>query len=553
MCGKSFNLLHTRRLTLSSLVRCLLRRLAAAVCLALWAIPLHAQTCDLQIATLTTKFASYGNTISAAERTEFNGLLAVLRADASCDGGYADLMVKLDALITAHTPTPPVTPPPTTGCTQAVTPTTASVPATGATADVQVVSTPTGPTCQWSTSSPVPWATISPGVGDNSRAATYTVQPNTATTPRSVVVVVGSATLTLTQAAAGSVPPPVTPPPTAANVNVLDDFAASTIRVVQPNQTDVRQRFLWSLYSVQGVTLDLVTVDGLRALRTVYPGGSNWQTALHTYTENAPGFGNGWQYAKAFTMKPWTNNTYNRLRFRIKVPPGIAARPNGASTFEFGTFVRTSTAPLTDQESNNGHYYHMFNLKTTGAWETVIVDMHPNAQRQSTNECSAPSGNGECGVLAHPTGEAGFNYFDVMTHFYFDFPYVTNSSAGFPVPATFYIAGVEFYQETAVENEDQVYSLHASITPAGAVSLGWQHKKTEAISHEVRYAWSDIHASGWASAIPLATVAALNTGGYNGMDWNGTVPIAGHAGGMLYLAIKPVGATLFTQIAVPVP
>lgn len=349
-------------------------------------------------------------------------------------------------------------------------------------------------------------------------------------------------------------PPPVpTPPPTppsSTQSTVLDAF--TSLRVVQPNEPDIRQRFLWSLYSVQNHALDIVAVDGVQALRSVYPGGSNWQLALHTYTEQAPGFpSNGWQYTKAFTASPWVNNTYNRLRFRIKLPPGIFPRTGGASNFEVGTFIRKTTDPITNQESDNRHYYHFYNFKTTGAWETVIVDMHPNAQRQSANECSAPSGSGECGVLAYPTGEAGFNYFDLLTHFYLDFPY--NTGAGFPVPATFLVSGVEFYKETNVENEDQVYSLHASLTTSGQLSLGWQHKKFESSSHEVRYAWSSIHASGWNAATPLATVPAPNTGGYNGMDYNGSVPIAGHSGGTLYLAIKPVGTTLFRQIAVLVP
>jgi hypothetical protein len=107
------------------------------------------------------------------------------------------------------------------------------------------------------------------------------------------------------------------------------------------------------------------------------------------------------------------------------------------------------------------HYYHKCDFETTGEWEQVIVDMHPSHQRSNF-------GDVEYGVLDHPSGESAYNYFDLLVGFYLDFPYET-----FPLPAKFYLDGFEFYQETAQENDDQVYSVHATyVTSSNTIKVG---------------------------------------------------------------------------------
>jgi len=74
----------------------------------------------------------------------------------------------------------------------------------------------------------------------------------------------------------------------------------------------------------------------------------------------------------------------------------------------------------------------------------------------------------------------------------------------------------------------------------------------DGVLDEVRYSFTDIHASGWSSATatPNGVVAPPGSGGYNGMVYDSTaLPLAGHS--VVYIAIKPQNSTLFTQVAVP--
>jgi hypothetical protein len=90
------------------------------------------------------------------------------------------------------------TPPP---CTFTVAPTTASVPADGASGQVTV--TGSAPTCTWTASSNDGWIAIQGAAGGTgSGTLGYTVAPNTAITTRSGTLTVAGTTVTITQAAA---------------------------------------------------------------------------------------------------------------------------------------------------------------------------------------------------------------------------------------------------------------------------------------------------------------------------------------------------------------
>ena len=83
--------------------------------------------------------------------------------------------------------------------------------------------------------------------------------------------------------------------------------------------------------------------------------------------------------------------------------------------------------------------------------------------------------------------------------------------------------------------------------------LTWSRRKDEPQrEHEVRYAFQNIHQLGWDQAMvaPGGLVRPPGDGGYNGMLYrNGDLPLDGKR--MLYLGIKPVGAELFCQMALP--
>ena len=336
---------------------------------------------------------------------------------------------------------------------------------------------------------------------------------------------------------------------------LLDDFE-SGLRIVQP-QTTGNLKNIWG-FSCDGCTgtTSITTSeqhDGTHALDSYFQSGDDWQAHFYTYTENLPGWPNGWNLVSKLANNPsmnpaggtpaWELNKVNRLRFWIKFDnPSFAPSSNPNShNLEFGTFIRCPTC--TGQESDNNHWYHFLNLGYTGGvWQQVIIDTHPDHIRSA-------NGNQEWPDQIHLYGP-GYTYFDLMTRFYIDVPY-----GALPVGTHVYLDGFEFYQETNNENVDQIRSLTAAYVPAtNEIRVSWRGRKDQdTIQHEVRYSFSDIFASGWAGATPAPNgmVGPACCGGDNGMVYQ-TNAINLSAGSVIYLAIKPQNSDLFRQIAIPV-
>jgi len=240
----------------------------------------------------------------------------------------------------------------------------------------------------------------------------------------------------------------------------------------------------------------------------------------------------------------WQFNTYDRMSFWVKLPTtDTSYRTDGGSGIEFGTYVKnvSNPDPYSD-ETGGGHYYHLLNLPALGAWTHVILNMHPDHVRGG--------GVVDPGVLAYPTGEAQYNYFDALTRFYLQEPYVAPTA----YPADYRIDDIQFYKQPAQENDEQVYSLTGTYqASANRLVLTWNRDIPEdTVRHEVRYAFSDIHAIGWDAATPAPNgiIAPPGSGGYNNMRYDTTaLPLAGHS--IVYIAIKPQNSNLFTEIAVP--
>jgi len=339
-----------------------------------------------------------------------------------------------------------------------------------------------------------------------------------------------------------------TPAELAAPVSyMLDNFEDAAVRIVQPGTGDPN-RYLWNLYAGSGTGPTSVTSAlkylGNQSLRSQYTSGTNWQFQFYTYTEGleSAGFSNGWQFMRKFVTNPstWQTGKVNRMRFWILLPPGIDATGGGNHNFEFGTYIRCSSC--SGAEEGGDHYYHHFDLASSGVWHQVIVDTHPSHSRGA-------NGNQELLDQLNPTNEPGFTYFDLMTRFYLDFPY-----AQFPMPATFHMDAFEVYEEQRPENTDQVYSLNAAYLPStNEVRIGWSRRKDQSMPHEIRYSFSDIHSIGWNAATPAPNgiVSRVGSGGYNNERWSTTgLNLSGKS--TVYIAIKPQNATLFRQIAIPI-
>lgn len=241
----------------------------------------------------------------------------------------------------------------------------------------------------------------------------------------------------------------------------------------------------------------------------------------------------------------WRMNTYNRLSFWMQVPAnGLRLLETGQENVQVGTYVkRVRGADARSDEAGGNHGRRHFNVAPTGTWTKLVMNMHPSHFR-------GQSGGKEHGNQPHPTGEPEHNYFDTLTRLYLD------ASRGRPAsyPAVYRLDEFRFYREPHEENDEQVYSIAATRVPdTNELIVTWSRAKNEeSIRHEVRYAFSDIHALGWEKATPApkGVVKSLGSGGYNGMLYRSTeLPLAGKA--VVYLAIKPENAKLFSQIGLP--
>lgn len=260
---------------------------------------------------------------------------------------------------------------------------------------------------------------------------------------------------------------------------------------------------------------------------------------------NNPAYPPERSFARNYSQNPltWQYNTYNYMSFWIQVPTtDTAFTTTGDQGTQIGTYVKNVTnADPTQDESNNGHYYHLVNLPNEGTWVHVILNMHPDHQRGVS---------GDPGVLLHPTSETQYNYFDALTRFYIDEPYNSPST----YPAAYHIANIQFYQDPYTENDQQVYSLAATYRASdNRLVVTWNRNMAEdTVNDEVRYSFTDIHLTGWNAATPApgGIIAPLGSGAYNGMVYDTTaLPLAGQS--VVYIAIKPDNSNSFTEIAVP--
>ncbi|AMV39249.1 hypothetical protein [Planctomyces sp. SH-PL62] len=251
------------------------------------------------------------------------------------------------------------------------------------------------------------------------------------------------------------------------------------------------------------------------------------------------------EFARDYTSNPaaWRYDTYNRLRFWIRLPTNHPfMRKDAGYNIEFGTYVKTIANPdKYSDETGGGHFYHQVNAPATGSWTQVIINMNPDHRR-------GDDGHVDRGSQAHPTGEGKYNYFDCLTRFYISEPYIAPTS----YPADFRIDDIEFYHEPYEENEDQVRALTATYIPAAdRLIVTWNRAKAEdSVRHVLRYSFQNIHQIGWNSATlcPRGIIFPSDKG--FGMVYNtSSLPLKQKS--VVYIAIKPENSKLFAQIEVP--
>jgi hypothetical protein len=327
---------------------------------------------------------------------------------------------------------------------------------------------------------------------------------------------------------------------------ILADFEQQNLTVINKKENNPIYRYLWNQYDdypSKGAQLGSERLSnkqahtGLKSLNVTIERGNIYLQFFPKPTSSK------WDFTyQHVPNQDWTFNKYNRLKFWVKLPPGIKKARRGKQNTTFGTYFRKRNGNVTSAEAGGNHAYHFYDLESSGEWHQIIVDTHPNHLRGVT-------GSREHGNMEFPTKEADFNYFDILTRFYFD---MENNLPHYP--AEFYFDNFEFYRAPTDENIKQVYSLHGVyVKSSNKVMIGWMRDKNEnKITHEVRYAFHDIHTIGWDLALkaPGGFVKPSGWGGHNGMEYT-TNKIIMQNQQILYLAIKPENSDKFRQIEIP--
>lgn len=271
------------------------------------------------------------------------------------------------------------------------------------------------------------------------------------------------------------------------------------------------------------------------------------------YAQFNPYDGVNRDFARIYSSNPsgWQFNTYNRMRFWFfNATGGEPEQIDGTTNYYMGTYVKHVTnADPTSDEAGGGHYYHPFNV-LRGQWSMCTFNFHPGHER-------GDPGATDTGVRQYPTAPpwgsgdpaATYNYFDTLTRWY-----ISGTIQVPTLPQDYWLDQIEFYQEPYAENDQQVYSICVSYTAAtNRIFLTWNRPKDDnTINHEVRYAFSDIHALGWdnATAAPNGIITPPGYQGYNGMVYD-TKAINVSGKSVIYLAIKPQNSSVFSQVAFP--
>ena len=261
------------------------------------------------------------------------------------------------------------------------------------------------------------------------------------------------------------------------------------------------------------------------------------------FTPEGPG-GLSKLFARDYAVDPanWRFNTYNRLRFWVKLPRSSPPHSTtGGTNMALGSSIkRVQNADKHSLDAGGGTYGHWFNVPATQRWTQVIVNMHPS---------HAGDGRALAGNLPHPTGEPAYNYFDALTQFY-----IEAREAPSKYPADYLLDEIKFYRQPQTENDEQVFSITATHVPAESrVIVTWNRRPgEETVAHEVRYAFKDIHRLGWERATPApeGTIRPPGKGTDAGMVYDTrALPLAEQK--VIYLAIKPENAGTFSQVAIP--
>jgi len=227
----------------------------------------------------------------------------------------------------------------------------------------------------------------------------------------------------------------------------------------------------------------------------------------------------------------WDPNA-NRLRFRVKCSADVPRRADGGDILQIGTYIKYHPNP--DTASQGAHYYHLLDPNFfANRWMLIEINrvpQHQVGQNPYINWPEDPQWNSSNPV----------HYFDGLTRFYFD----TQGSGWSNQTCHF-----DDFQFDTVNGEPDSYVSSTAATHNGtAYEVSWAAPKNSVTTYEVRYSTtSSLKVAGFSSGTDGGTVSSPGSA-YVGTIWKS--PAMPEASSM-YVAIRPVGQSLFTEITIP--
>jgi len=257
-----------------------------------------------------------------------------------------------------------------------VSPTSASVPASGGTNTITITNTGEGP-LNWTASSNQSWATVSPASGSGNGSVTVTSTANTGFQARSATITItapgaiGSpATVTITQAGNNF------PAPTISSVNPSSGTTGSTLSVTVTGSGYVQGSTSFSFGS--GITVNSTTVNSATSatVSVSIAGGASAGTRNVTVTNPTPGGGTA-TLTNGFTVTVPEVPT-------LSVSPSNISLPNTAGSSTINV-TNSGTGTLNWTASSNQSWASLSSTSGT-APSSVTVNVSANS---STNPRSA--------------------------------------------------------------------------------------------------------------------------------------------------------------------
>ena len=307
---------------------------------------------------------------------------------------------------------------------------------------------------------------------------------------------------------------------------------------------------LWDCYKGEAGTSQLATIAvdsvrpkvGTKSLHYANPG--DGRSYFHFYCNN----GSIWDFAhQQLVQGAWNLNSWNRMAFWVWHDPGMTPIGNNGHLVELGTYTRANNGDATTQNAGGTHWYHELNPRD-GVWTKVILDPHP--QHYVGGPTTDPGVVGITGgVPLAATNDGVSNYFDALTRWYYDFPYV-------PKAGSIFVDQVTLYLETGQDDIAHIASLEASWNPTthllhvGFCRNAHQDTTADTTYTAVYSTVAPINALGFAGGTIFGSVGPDGLGDYCNKAIEGVVDLTGVQ--TVYLAVQKKGSTAFRQMSLPI-